>query len=217
MLVDPNIGLVGCECSGAMRQAFTARGFRMYSCDLDPAEDGETLMHHTGDLLHYLARGQSFDIAIMHPECRYLAHSGVRWLYKDGRKENGKDQDRWDNMERAADFYAACWAVNADRVAIENSEMHPYAKEALRQRGVPIDDAYMIQTWELATDEADNVQKKLHWLTRGLPKLQPVGVFDGSTARPECHHESPGPNRSKNRARTRPSVAASIAAQWAQQ
>jgi len=208
------VSLHGCECSGAMRQAFSARGYLAYSVDLDPAEDGETVMHHTGDLWHFLAQGQSFDIAILHPECRYLAHSGVRWLYRDGRKENGKDPARWDAMERAADFYAACWAINADRLAIENSEMHPYAKEALRQRGVPIDDAYMIQTWALATKEEDNVQKKLHFLTRGLPRLEPVGVFDGSTARPECHHESPGPDRSKRRARTKKSVAASIAAQW---
>lgn len=207
--------LIGCECSGAMRQALRDVGFDARSVDIQPAEDGETILHAQTDLRHYLGRGLPlFDLAIMHPECRYLAHSGVRWLYKDGRKENGKDPDRWARMELAADFYAMCWAIPCDVLAIENSEMHPYAKQALRDRGVPIDDAYMIQTWALATDEADNVQKKLHWLTRGLPKLQPVGVFDGSTARPECHHESPGPNRSKNRARTRPSVAASIAAQW---
>lgn len=207
--------LIGCECSGAMRLAFKAMGKLTYSCDLDPAEDGETVMHHQGDLRHYLARGRCYDLAIMHPECKFLAHSGVRWLYKDGRKVNGEDPARWEKMEAAADFYAMCWAVNADKVAIENSEMHPYAKEALRRRGVPIDDAYMIQTWELATDESDNVKKKLHWLTRGLPRLKPVGIFDGSNARPECHYESPGQDRSKNRARTRPSVAASIAKQWA--
>lgn len=197
-----------------MRRAFAAQGFRSYSVDLDPAEDGETLMHHTGDLWHYLARGRVYDIAIMHPECRFLAHSGVRWLYKGGRKENGKDQERWDAMYRAADFYAGCWNVNAEKVAIENSQMHPYAVQALRERGVPIDDAYMIQTWQLATKPEDNVQKKLHFLTRGLPKLEPVGVFDGSDARPECHHESPGANRSKNRSRTKSSVAESIAKQW---
>lgn len=206
--------LIGCECSGAMRRAFQVRGHEVTSVDLDPAEDGETAHHIQADLLEYLKAAPRFDLAIMHPECRYLAHSGVRWLYKGGRREGGRDEDRWAKMEAAADFYAACWAVNADRVAIENSEMHPHAKAALRDRGVPIDRAWMIQTWELATGEADNVQKKLHFLTRGLPGLLPSCVFDGTTARPECHYESPGPNRSKNRARTRPSVAAAIAAQW---
>lgn len=205
--------LIGCECSGVMRGAFKNIGLDTRSVDTQAAEDGETLLHFQDDLRHHVG-SPLYDLVIAHPECRYLAHSGVRWLYKDGRKENGEDPDRWAKMELAADFYAMCWAIPCDALAIENSDMHPYAKEALRKRGVPIDDAYMIQTWQLATDETGNVQKKLHWLTRGLPKLQPAGVFDGSTARPECHHESPGPNRSKNRARTKATVAATIASQW---
>lgn len=206
--------LVGCECSGRVRNAFARLGHDVVSVDLAPAEDDGLGRHYQDDLRHFLASSGIFDLAIMHPECRYLAHSGVRWLYNDGRKENGKDKSRWDLMEYAADFYTMCWAVNAEHVAIENSQMHPYAKQALRDRGVPIDSAYEIQTWELATTDADNVQKRLHLLTRGLPGLLPTGVFDGSTARPECHYESPGPNRSKNRARTRVSTAEQFAIQW---
>ena len=60
----------------------------------------------------------------------------------------------------------------------------------------------------------DDVTKGLSLLTRGLPKLVQTSKLDGSTARAEAHHVSPGPNRWKERSRTRPAVANAFAEQW---
>lgn len=43
--------LIACEFSGVVRRAFRARGHDAVSCDLLPAEDGETLHHIQGDVL----------------------------------------------------------------------------------------------------------------------------------------------------------------------
>jgi hypothetical protein len=111
-------------------------------------------------------------------------------------------------------MYARCWAANAGRVAVENSDMHPYAMQELTRLGVPVRTARLYQPWMFATDEEDNVTKGLFLLTRGLPDLRPLGVFDGTTARAECHRASPGPNRWRERSRTRKAVAKTLAEQW---
>lgn len=120
-------------------------------------------------------------------------------------------------MREAAKFYAECWGANAPRVCIENSIMHPYAETELTHLGVPIEKAYSVQPWEFADREShpDNVTKAAFLLTRGLPKLEGKGVLDGSTARPECHYASPGPDRWKVRSRTRQVIADAMADTWA--
>ena len=208
--------LVACEYSGLVRDAFLALGHDVVSCDLlDTERPGP---HHRGDVRPLLR--QPWDLVIAHPDCRFLAKSGLRWLYSGGRRwnpdgtENPRDPVRWQSMLDACAFYAECWHANTARIAVENSDMHPYAQTELERLGVPIREARLYQPWQFACDEADNVTKGLHLLTRGLPPLVPSGVFDGSSARAECHRMSPGVNRWKERSRTRPSVARAIAAQW---
>ena len=209
--------LVACEYSGRVRNAFLRRGHEVLSCDLLDSEDGGP--HYKGDV-RPLLRGLRWDLVVAHPDCTFLSKSGLRWLYQGGRRynpdgsENPRDPERWQNMLKACAFYAECWSAVAPRVAVENSDMHPYAKIELRRLGVPIDDAVLYQPWQFAADEEDNVTKGLHLLTRGLPALTPSGKFDGSTARAECHTASPGVNRWKERSRTRKAVADALAEQW---
>ena len=59
--------LVGCECSGVVRDAFLALGHNAWSCDLKPSETpGPHLLRDVFDVLddHW-----SWDLAIFHPEC----------------------------------------------------------------------------------------------------------------------------------------------------
>ena len=41
--------LIGCETSGIARRAFAARGHDVWSCDLEPAEDGSKRTRASGD------------------------------------------------------------------------------------------------------------------------------------------------------------------------
>ena len=65
--------LVACEYSGRVRRAFAERGHEVYSCDLLPADDGETIHHYQGDVFDIINRG--WDLMIAHPPCTHLAVS----------------------------------------------------------------------------------------------------------------------------------------------
>ena len=73
--------LIACEFSGAVRQAFRARGHVAWSCDLAPAEDGSEY-HYRDSIFHVLARDPWWDMMIAFPPCTHLASSGARW-FKD--------------------------------------------------------------------------------------------------------------------------------------
>lgn len=67
--------LVGCEFSGVVRDAFTARGHYAMSCDLLPSE--KPGHHYQGDIFDVINDG--WDLAIFHPPCTYLSSSGLHW------------------------------------------------------------------------------------------------------------------------------------------
>lgn len=73
-----------------------------------------------------------------------------------------------------------------------------------------------VQPWHFAATEdgPDNVRKRTCLWLRGLPKLVRTGTLDGTTARPEVHHATPGPDRWKIRSKTFPGMAAAWADQW---
>jgi len=198
--------LIGCEFSGRVRDAFRARDHEAWSCDLLPSE-GERDYHLQEDIRRVLQhpRARSLDLMIAHPECRYLALSGVRWLYRGGRKENGKDPERWARMREAAEFFVELLRADIPRLCLENSEMHPYALEIIG-RGPDQE----IQPWMFGCPRT-----KAAWLwLKNLPPLEPTMIVPKELRRADCHREPPGPNRWKNRSRTEPEVAAVMADQW---
>jgi hypothetical protein len=65
--------LVACEYSGRVRDAFAARGWDAWSCDLLPS-DIETGQHYQGPVEDLL--GESWDMLIAFPPCTYLCSSG---------------------------------------------------------------------------------------------------------------------------------------------
>ena len=177
--------LVACEFSGAVREAFRARGHDAWSCDLLETEiPGQ---HIVGDVLGVI--GDGWDLMIAHPPCTHLAVSGARW-WKD------KAQEQADALE----FVRALMAAPIDRIALEN----PVSKisSAIRKPD------QIVQPWEFGHGET---KATCLWL-KGLPKLRPTDVVEGRE--PKVHHMAPGPNRWRERSRTYAGIARAMAAQW---
>jgi len=177
--------LVACEFSGAVREAFRARGHDAWSCDLLGTEiPGQ---HIVGDVLGVI--GDGWDLMIAHPPCTHLAVSGARW-WKD------KQQEQADALE----FVRALMAAPIDRIALEN----PISKisSAIREPD------QIVQPWEFGHGET---KATCLWL-KGLPKLRPTDVVEGRE--PKVHHMAPGPNRWRERSRTYAGIAKAMAQQW---
>ena len=217
--------LVACEFSGRVRDAFLARGHDAWSCDLLPTEVPD--QHIVGDALEVIARG-SWDLLIAHPPCTYLANSGAKHLYIGTKKENGRDEKRWRNMEKGAKFFKAILESPVPRIAVENPIMLGCAREII---GVP--QSQVIQPWMFGHPET---KATCLWLSN-LPLLKPTSIIrpdfekyprgiqinrttgekvqlHGSGYDNRVHFESPGPERWKNRSRTLPGIAAAMAEQW---
>ncbi|MGR3295991.1 MAG: DNA cytosine methyltransferase [Candidatus Bathyanammoxibius sp.] len=178
--------LVACEFSGIVRSRFRGGGHDAISCDLLPAEDGSS-HHHQGDVLDILDDG--WDMMIAFPPCTHLAVSGARWF-------KGKEAEQIDALV----FVLTLLAAPVPRIALEN----PIGILSTRVRKPD----QIIQPWQFGHGET---KATCLWL-KGLPLLQPTNIVDGRVAR--VHHESPGPDRWKNRSRTLPGVADAMVGQW---
>ena len=86
--------LIACERSGVVRRAFRSVGHEAYSCDIVPADDGETVFHLQCDVREVLE--DHWDLMICHPECTFLCSSGRHW--------NGRVPGRKEKTENALDF-----------------------------------------------------------------------------------------------------------------
>jgi site-specific DNA-cytosine methylase len=182
--------LVACEFSGVVRRAFRDLGHDAYSCDLLPAEDGETIWHFQDDIAKRI-RWTYWDMLIAHPPCTRLTVAGARWF-------KGREQEQAD----AIAFCEALWAADIPRICIEN----PIGVLSTRSKlGKP---TQIIQPWQFGHGET---KATCLWL-KGLPKLEPTNIVEGRVAR--VHREPPGPDRWKNRSRTYEGIAAAMALQW---
>jgi site-specific DNA-cytosine methylase len=183
--------LVACEFSGTVRRAFRALGHDAISCDLLPAEDGDNLHHHMGDVLALLSSPviETFDLMIAHPPCTHLAVSGARWF-----KEKAAEQ------ATALAFVRSLMEARVSRIAIENpiSVISPKIRKPDQ----------IVQPWMFGHGE---VKATCLWL-KNLPKLAPSSVVDGR--HPACWLASPGPDRWKIRSRTYEGIAQAMAHQW---
>ena len=203
--------LIACERSGVVRRAFAALGHDVWSCDTEKADDGSN--HHIrGNVLDHLDDGWDL-LAVMHPPCTRLCNSGVKHLYLGGRKENGRNEAMWRDLEEAAEFYRALRdATQIPRRAVENPVMHRHAIAAV-QRG-PVQ---FVQPWWFG----DPFFKATGFELIGLPQL--VATNRLTPPRPgtaehkawsAVHRAPPGPDRARKRSQTFPGIAAAMAAQW---
>lgn len=191
--------LIACEFSGVVRDAFIEQGHDAISCDLLPTESPGP--HYHGDVIDFLgAHAVDFDLMIAHPPCQFLSNSGVRWLYKGGRKENGPDPLRWRSMGAARDFFMYLLNQPIPRIAVENPVPHGHAFLP------PFTQTF--QPWEFGHGE---IKRTCLWL-KNLPPLKPTTIVEGRD--PRVHHASPSPDRWKERSITLPGIAKAMASQW---
>ena len=177
--------LVACEYSGAVRDAFRARGHEAMSCDLLPTEVPGP--HYQGPVQDVM--GEGWDLLIAHPPCTHLAVSGARW-FKDKQAEQAE----------ALAFVRLLLAAPIARIALEN----PISIISSRIRKPD----QIIQPWQYGHGET---KATCLWL-KGLPPLTPTNIVEGREAR--VHKMPPGPDRWKERSRTYQGIADAMASQW---
>lgn len=178
--------LIACEFSGIVREAFAARGHNAWSCDL---LDTEIYGNHYQDDVLNIIEHEKWDLMIAHPPCTHLAVSGARWF-----------KDKIAEQNAALDFVQLLMDAPIDKICLEN----PISIISTRIRKPD----QIIQPWMFGHGET---KATCLWL-KGLPHLQPTNIVSGRVGR--VHHESPGPERWKNRSRTYQGIADAMAEQW---
>ena len=190
--------LVACEYSGRVRDAFAARGWDAWSCDLLPS-DIETGQHYQGPVEDLL--GESWDMLIAFPPCTYLCSSGMHWTTR-GKRSPLLTED-------ALAFVQRLLSAPVARVALEN----PVGCISTRIRKPD----QIVQPWQFGHDAS---KKTCLWL-KGLPLLQPTDVLPlpasgvrGNQTPSGQNRLPPGPNRWKERSKTYAGIANAMAQQW---
>jgi site-specific DNA-cytosine methylase len=186
--------LIGCEFSGIVRDAFTARGHHAVSCDLLPSEsEGH---HIQGDILDAI-RQEQWDMLIAFPPCTDLSVSGAKWFAE--KRADGRQQ-------RALEFVRALLDAPIDRIALENpvGVISTYIRKPDQ----------IVQPWMFG----DNASKKTCLWLKGLPPLLATTIISKhryANQTPSGQNKlGPSPDRWKERSRTYEGIATAMAQQW---
>lgn len=109
--------LVACEESQRVCMAFRNKGHNAFSCDLKDCTGGFPEYHIKGDVIPII-ENNSWDLIIAHPPCTYLSVAGACNLVNG----NGEiiNQERYENMLKARDFFMYFYNLTGVRVCIEN-------------------------------------------------------------------------------------------------
>lgn len=192
--------LVACEYSGAVRDAFRARGHDAMSCDLLPTDVPGP--HYQGDVFDVI--GDGWDLMIAHPPCTYLSSSGLHW--------NGRVEGRAAKTEDALAFVRALLDAPIPRIAVEN----PVGCIGTRIRKAD----QTIQPHQFGDDAS---KATCLWL-KDLPLLTPTASVPGRmvNGKPRWANQTdggqnrlaPSADRWKLRSATFPGIAAAMADQW---
>lgn len=185
------------------------------SCDLRATEAPKG-WHIQGDLLDVLRAGaESFDMMIAHPYCTFNCLSGIRWMYHpddtalpaDQRRRHPRYPNRMADFEAGAAFFNELQQADIPKIVLENSQPHGLAMSRIGRY------SQVVQPWMFG----DPVTKGAYLWIKGVPHLVPThskqDYADGEIAA-ECHGMAPGPDRERNRSRTRVSIANAFAKQW---
>lgn len=204
--IDPSrTWLIACERSGRIRDAMRLRGIPAVSCDIEPtrAPFGPHLQCDVRTVLHLPWAG-----LIAHPVCKYLTNAGSKHLYVGGRRENGIDFVRWQNMTEAAAFYCLfSEAKHIPRRAVENPVMHEHGAALVGHRATQF-----VHPWWFGSP----FQKATGFKLYGLPKLPRERTKDSYPEPPKqaIWLMGPSPDREEKRSETDPEVARAIAQYW---
>ena len=212
--------LVGCETSGIARRAFAALGHDVWSCDIEPAEDGSN-RHIRCDIRDGILEEDWDLLTVMHPPCTRLCRSGRRWMSGPGKWTPPKQlpvgrswQDMRAEFEEGVSIFTACWSAPIDRVAIENPEMNDLARERMP---ADLPAPQMVQPFWFG----EPAYKATGWYLRGLPHLEATERLPEPERDTEewrrwnrVHRMPPGPERARLRSRSFPGMMKAAAHQW---
>jgi hypothetical protein len=190
--------LVACEYSGRVRDAFAAKGWDAWSCDLLPSEQPSG-NHYQGPVEDILSK--QWDMLIAFPPCTYLCSSGMHWTTR-GKRDPQLTED-------ALAFVQLLLNASIPRTALEN----PIGCISTRIRKPD----QIIQPWQFGHPES---KKTCLWL-HNLPLLQPTdilplptnGVWQNQTPSGQ-NRLGPSPDRWKERSKTYAGIASAMASQW---
>lgn len=181
--------LIGCEQSGAVRDAFIALGHDAMSCDLLPtAKPGP---HYQGSVLDVI--DYPWDLAIFHPPCTHTSVSGSRHF----------EAKRMDGRQQAAVSFFMRLVRASEHIERTAFEQPISVLSSLYRKPDQI-----IQPWQFGHGET---KATCLWIKR-LPMLQPTNRVEGRIAR--IHRMPPSPQRAQMRSETYAGVAQAMAAQW---
>lgn len=187
--------LIACEYSGAVRDAFAARGHDAWSCDLLPSDKPGN--HYQGDVRDIL--NEHWDLMVCHPPCTHLAVSGARWFHL-------KQQQQSD----ALDFVRMLLNAPIERIALENPVSIISSKIRKPDQ--------VIQPWQFGHEATKTT---CLWL-KNLPQLTPTNIVGkgarhitkGGKSLPEWYNLPPSADRWKIRSATFQGIADAMAQQW---
>lgn len=104
--------LIGCECSGTIRNAFRNIGVEAYSCDLKKSEDNSPY-HIVGDVFD-VVRIINPNLFIVHPPCTFLSAQGAVWL------DDYRFPTRRADMQKAGEFAYNLFNLPIPHICLEN-------------------------------------------------------------------------------------------------
>jgi len=210
--------LIGCECSGTIRDTFRGKGHYAISCDLQPDDNGETAYHYQGDLFDLLCPENEWDLVIVHPPCTFLSSSGLHWNTRPEGIASGRPQKTLDALA----FVERIWAGREfiPKLCLENPKGCISTRSSLGKA------SQYIQPYEYGEDASKSTGLWLH----NLPLLKPTKRFPGRLVRdPTKGYQverwsnqtdsgqnalPPSDSRAKQRSKTYQGWADAMAYQW---
>ena len=202
--------LIGCEESQTVCKELRKLGHEAYSCDLQDCSGGHPEWHLQMDIRKALSL-KKWDLFICHPPCTFLSNSSSKHLYINGRKENGINKERWENMEEACNFFNEMLMAPVKKKCLENPIQHGHARERIKLKW-----AQLIQPWMFGHMESKGT---CLWLYN-LPKLrQTNNVYEEMQKLPPKEKYriwwiGGGKKNSKIRSKTYEEIAKAMAEQW---
>lgn len=197
--------LIACEESQVECSAFRSLGHLAFSCDIQPCRRGMHPEWHVQADVRPLLKGscsfktmdgklhriKKWDLIIAHPPCTYLCKVSSPWMVQNG----VVNQERYNRMIEAREFFLECLNATASYVAVENPL--PMARAQL-----PHPSFYADPSWY----GFKYTKKTLYWV-RNLPPLMPKYVNPTKKSFVLS-------SRGKFRSRTFAGLANAIANQW---
>lgn len=187
------------------------QGHHAVSCDILPADDGETEFHIQGDAMRFMEKTKKgfWDLIVAHPPCTAMAVSGNAHY---GLNTDGTPKEKHFKRLEAIVWTEKLWDLcceKCDHVCFEN----PVSVLSRSKLGKA---TQSIQPWQFGHAES---KRTCFWL-HGLPKLRETdnvkAIYDKLPTREKMriHYLPPSADRWKIRSKTFEGIADAITEQW---